>query len=128
MWKGNWGEKHVGVKKLFTNAGTPEVCSHSIKIYIMVICVLKDWQTLANEFNIAAQLLHPNVVLVYGACHISPIELWIVMEYAVGGSLNRVLCDSSKVRLDTNSKDLQFKIRLFHGMSVGIGQRRQHQH
>ena len=40
---------------------------------------------------------HPHVVQVYGACVYSPTEIWLVMEYADGGSLFSKLADRSVV-------------------------------
>ena len=51
---------------------------------------------------------HPHVVQVYGACVYSPTEIWLVMEYADGGSLFSKLADRSVVCVSSFSYLLSF--------------------
>jgi serine/threonine protein kinase len=52
---------------------------------------------LEREITTAARLRHPHVVQVYGACVYSTTEIWLVMEYADGGSLFSKLSDKKIV-------------------------------
>jgi serine/threonine protein kinase len=52
-----------------------------------------------KEIDFAAQLRHPNVVPLYGVCMHGNTEVWIIMEFADGGSLYDILSDQTKVSL-----------------------------
>jgi serine/threonine protein kinase len=67
---------------------------------------------LEREITTAARLRHPHVVQVYGACVYSPTELWLVMEYADGGSLFSKIADKSKACSNSHYPPLLPLIRL----------------
>lgn len=52
---------------------------------------------LEREITTAARLRHPHVVQIYGVCIYSPTELWLLMEFAEGGSLFSKLSNKSEV-------------------------------
>ena len=56
-------------------------------------------RTLEQEVIFAAQLKHPYVVQLYGACICGP-ELWIIMELADGGNLTNILNNHDLVSLN----------------------------
>jgi serine/threonine protein kinase len=102
VWKATWRKVTVAVKLLLVHLATPEVCFthylHPLAPSRRFIYKKKAIRRLEREINTAARLRHPHVVQMYGACVISTTELWLVMEFADGGSLFSRLADKQLVR------------------------------